>query len=330
MARSWNQKLKTLYVMQYLEQHSDELHPVTMTDITEELEKHGISAERKSIYDDLEVLRVFGMDVTSFRGKYGGYYVSKRRFSLPELKLLVDSVQSSKFITQEDTLALIKKIEGLGSIYDAHILHRQVFVHNRVKSMNESVYLNVDEISTAINRNYMLRFRYFEYAVNKERRLRHNGTPYYASPFALLLDDDNYYLLAYDSASDLIKHFRVDKMTDIQTVCLPRKGMEKFAEIDISAYTKQVFGMFGGTPENVKLRFTNRLVGAVIDRFGRDVMIIKDGEEHFCVNVEVAVSPRFFAWVFGFGAEAEIVSPASVRKKMTEHINSVTGLYLND
>ena len=327
MPKSANQKLKLLYIMKYLNDFSDEYHPVTLAELTEELLKHGISAERKSIYDDLEALRTFGMDVATYKGRGSGYFWDNRPFSLAELKLLVDSVQSSKFITQENTVSLIKKLESLATVYDAKLLQRQVYVQNRIKSMNESVYLNVDEISNAINRNCMIRFRYFEYTIGKERRLRHDGAAYDASPFALIWDNENYYLLAYDSAFQKIKHFRVDKMTDIKIIPMAREGMQEFAKLDMSSYGKRLFGMFNGTPENVRLRFANHLVGSVIDRFGSDIVIIRDGAKHFCVNVDVVVSPRFYAWVFGFGENAEIVSPPSVREGMKEHIQSVTGLY---
>lgn len=327
MAKSERQKLKILYIMQYLLRHSDESHPVSVAQIIAELEKHGISAERKSIYSDIEALRDFGVDILPSRGRVNGYYVASREFELPELKLLVDSVQSSKFITQKKTLSLIKKIESLASVFDAQFLSRQVFVRGRVKSMNESVYYNVDEISGAIARDQMIRFQYYEYTVGKERRARRDGAWYEVSPFALMWDDENYYMLAWDGEAEKLKHYRVDKMAGIDTVGRFREGKEIFERIDMSAYSKKVFGMFTGEQETVRIRFANRLAGAVIDRFGRDVMLIRDGEERFIVSVEVEVSPQFFAWVFGFGAEAEILSPERVRAEMYERAAAVGGRY---
>lgn len=327
MAKSERQKLKILYIMQYLLRHSDESHPVSVAQIIAELEKHGISAERKSIYSDIEALRDFGVDILPCRGRVNVYYVASREFELPELKLLVDSVQSSKFITQKKTLSLIKKIESLASVFDAQFLSRQVFVRGRVKSMNESVYYNVDEISGAIARDQMIRFQYYEYTVGKERRARRDGAWYEVSPFALMWDDENYYMLAWDGEAEKLKHYRVDKMAGIDTVGRFREGKEIFEKIDMSAYSKKVFGMFTGEQETVRIRFANRLAGAVIDRFGRDVMLIRDGEERFIVSVEVEVSPQFFAWVFGFGAEAEILSPERVRAEMYERAAAVGGRY---
>lgn len=327
MPRSQNQKLKLLYLMQMLLERSDENHPLTVQDMIDELSLHDISAERKSIYSDLEALRVFGLDIMQSKGKSTGYYIASRDFELPELKLLVDSVQSSKFITHRKTLSLIKKIEGLASVYDAQLLQRQVYVRNRVKSMNESVYYNVDEISGAISRDRAIRFNYFEFDVNKQRRYRHDGKVYEISPFALMWDDENYYMLGYDQEAEKLKHYRVDKMTNIESVETERSGKELFAGMDMSSYSKQVFGMFTGSEQTVKLRFENRLAGAVIDRFGKEVMLIPDGNEHFTVSADIAVSPQFYAWVFGFGTAVEILSPESARDEIAQLAKSVSRIY---
>lgn len=327
MPKSSNQKLKLLYLMQMLLERSDENHPLTVQDMIDELSQHDISAERKSIYADLEALQLFGLDIVRSKGKSTGYYIASRDFELPELKLLVDSVQSSKFITHRKTLSLIKKIEGLASVYDAQLLQRQVYVRNRVKSMNESVYYNVDEISGAISRDRIIRFNYFEFDVNKQRRYRHDGKVYEISPFALMWDDENYYMLGYDPEAEKLKHYRVDKMTNIESAETERSGKELFAGMDMSSYSKQVFGMFTGSEQTVKLRFENRLAGAVIDRFGKEVMLIPDGEEHFTVSADIAVSPQFYAWVFGFGTAVEILSPDSARQELAQLAKSVSRIY---
>ena len=328
MARSSFQKLKILYVMEYLLRKSDEFHPVTVAQLIEELDRHGISAERKSLYDDIESLREFGLDIIQTgTGKNSGYYVASREFELPELKLLVDSVQSSKFITYKKTLMLIKKIERLASVHDAQLLRRQVYVKNRIKTMNESIYYNVDEIHRGIGENRKIRFHYFEYTVQKERRLRRDGAWYQLSPYALSWDDENYYLIGFDSEAGIIKHFRVDKMTDIEITEEVRDGEEIYAALDMGVYARKTFGMFTGEETSVQLRFENDLVGAVIDRLGRDAMLIPDGEEHFTVRTDVIVSPQFFAWVLGFGSKAKILGPESVVKKMREHIRDVSKLY---
>lgn len=327
MARSPNQKLKLLYLTRILLEQTDEEHPITMPALLRELERCGVSAERKSIYDDMEALRAFGLDVVQTRGRAAGYYIGERDFQLPELKLLVDSVQSSKFITQKKTLELIKKIEGLASVHQARELQRQVYVRNRVKSMNESVYYNVDEISGAISRDRAIRFRYYEYTADRQRRFRRNGAYYEVSPFALIWDDENYYMMAWDAPAAAMKHFRVDKMADISLLDTPRQGKEAFAGADMSSYTKGVFGMFAGTPRPVKLRFANHLAGAVLDRFGKDSLLVPDGDSHFTVSFDAVISPQFYGWVYGFGTEAELLSPPEAREEMRALALEIAGLY---
>ena len=324
MAKSANQKLKLLILKDYLLRNSDEKHPVTIPQIIEELGRYDIKAERKSLYDDLEALRVYGLDIVQSRGNY---YVGQRNFETPELKLLVDSIQSSKFITEKKTMSLIKKLEELASMYDAQLLERQVYVRNRVKSMNESVYYNADSIADAINQDRAIRFKYFEYTVTKERRIRRNGDWYVVSPFALMWDDENYYMVAWDADAGSLKHYRVDKMLEITALKDARKGKEAFAEVDMAAYAKKTFGMFTGQDRSVRLRFKNILAGAVFDRFGRDVMLIPDGEDHFVVTLDVAVSPQFYSWVFGFGTDVEILSPDDIRERAADLAQQIADQY---
>ena len=328
MPRSSGQKLKLLYLMDYLLQSSDAEHPVTVKQIISHLAAHDISAERKSVYDDVEALRAYGMDIEQVsEGRLHGYFVASRRFELPELKLLVDSVQSSKFITERKTNALIRKIETLASSYDAQRLQRQVYVANRVKTMNESIYYNVDAIHAGISENRKIRFKYFEYTVSKERRYRRGGAYYVVSPYALTWDDENYYMVAYEAESGSIRHYRVDKMTNIATADGPRDGAEAYRELDMAVYSRKVFGMFSGEEERVRLRFANRLVGAVLDRLGQDASIIPDGDGHFTVSADVVVSPQFFAWVCGFGADAQLVAPESAVAQMREYVGDIVKLY---
>jgi len=324
MARSERQKLKLLYLRDYLLRSTDEQHPVTMKQILAYLEQNDIPAERKSIYSDIELLRTYGMDIIQ---ESGNYYVGSRHFELPELKLLVDSVQSSKFITYKKTGSLIKKIEEMASVYEAQLLNRQVYVANRIKSMNESIYYNVDEIHNGIAHNRKIRFRYFEYTIAKERAFRKDGGFYEVSPYALTWDDENYYLVAYDSDAEIIKHYRVDKMTDISITGEERNGKEHFESLDMGTYAKKVFGMFSGKEQTVRLRVANHLVGAILDRFGKDVFIVPDGEDHFTVSVDVVVSPQFFGWTSGFGSDAVITAPDDVVDEMRRHISAINGQY---
>lgn len=327
MAKSANQKMKLLYLMRILSEETDEQHPMSMREIISALEARGVTAERKSLYDDIECLRLFGLDVESTRTDTTRYYLAARDFELPELKLLVDSVQAAKFITPKKTLSLIGKIERLASVHEARQLRRQVYIANRVKSPNEGIYYNVDSIHGAIAANRRISFRYYEYTVTKQRRFRRNGARYEVSPFALIWDDENYYLVAYDSAEAKIKHFRVDKMNDIARTEQPRDGVERLRAMDMAQYTQKNFGMFGGQESRVVLEFEESLVGVVLDRFGADVSIIGSSEGRFTVSVMVAVSPQFFAWLFGFGDSVRIIGPEEVAGRMRQLALSVAKLY---
>lgn len=328
MARSSNQKLKLQYLQKALLENTDEKHPMTMSEIIDYLAKYDIKAERKSIYDDLEALRSLGLDVMTPNGGRSGYCIGAREFELAELKLLVDSVQSSKFIPEKKSMELIKKIEKLGSKHDAQLLQRQVVVRDRVKSLNASVYYNVDAISNAINADQKISFRYFGYSVSKERIYHRNGEFYEVSPFALIWDNENYYLKAWDDNEEIFKTYRVDKMCDISAIDKLRCGKEQHFDIAaIAAHSKAVFGMFDGQEQNVRMRFAKYLAGAVIDRFGSETMLVPDGSEYFTVNLKVVVSQQFFAWVFGFGKDAQILSPDSVREEMATALSETMALY---
>lgn len=328
MAKGNNQKLKILYLMKILLEKTDETHSITMPQIISELETYGISAERKSIYSDIENLRVFGMDIIGEQQDRTYYYhVGNRRFELAELKLLVDSVQSAKFITARKSNELIKKIEGFASKYEASQLQRQVYVTERIKTMNESIYYNVDVIHTAISANSKITFQYFQWDIHKRMVLRKEGALYEVSPWALSWNDENYYLIAFDSNEDKIKHFRVDKMLHIDVKDEKREGRERFKKFDMAVYAKKMFGMFGGEEQIVKLECVNPLAGVVIDRFGKDVLISKVDDEHFSVNVKVAVSRQFLAWVIALGEGVKIVGPESVKQQMREEADRLVRQY---
>lgn len=311
MGRSENQKLKLLYLKELFETQTDEQHLLTMQEILDELAKLGIHAERKSIYDDLEYLRQFGMDIVNVRGANGGYFLASRTFELPELKLLVDAVQSCRFLSEKKSVQLISKLETLASRHEAKSLRRQVTVAGRVKSMNESVYYNVDLLHEAIQQNSKIHFRYFDYDLDGSRRYRPGV--YDASPYALCWQDENYYLVAHSGRHGLT-HYRVDKMAQITLSGEARYMDAQTRELDLSKYGKNVFGMFSGKREQVRLWFDRSLTGVVIDRFGRETMRIPSGEDAFVCTVEVAVSPNFFGWLASFGVRAKILAPEHVRE----------------
>lgn len=328
MPKGANQKLKILYLMKILLEKTDENHGLTMSELISSLAAYGVSAERKSIYDDIESLRQYGMDIVAMQqDKAYYYYVGKREFELAELKLLVDSIQAAKFITAKKSAELIKKIEGLVGKHEAGLLHRQVYMSGRVKTINENIYYNVDILHNAIAKKVKITFQYFQWNVNKEMILRRNGSVYEVSPWALSWDDDNYYLIAFDGREDRIKHFRVDKMLHIELSDEKREGKGEFAQFDIVLYHRKMFSMFAGEEETVKLECANELAGVIIDRFGKDVSLHKKDDTHFTVNVKVAVSRKFFSWVMALGEGVQVLSPQGVVEQIKEEIRRLAEQY---
>lgn len=328
MSRGANQKLKLIYLMKILLEKTDDNHSLTLAEILQELARYDITAERKSIYADFESLRLYGIDIISEqRNRTVYYHVGSRDFEIAELKLLVDAVQSSKFITEKKSRQLIKKLEGFASKHEAKELHRQVYVQGRIKTMNESIYYNVDKIHQAIGKNLQIVFQYYQWNVNKEMELRHNGAFYKISPWELMWDDENYYLIAYDSNEERIKYFRVDKMLHIRLSDDVREGRALFDKIDRVSYSKKRFGMFDGEEQTVKIECENRFAGVIIDRFGKNVSIRKTDNEHFVVNVDVAVSGQFIGWLIALGEGVKVIGPESVISKIKDRIDTVSKLY---
>lgn len=294
---------------------TDENHGLTINEIKDALDGYGIKAERKSLYDDLDILQTFGLDICTTRTNTVRYYVGNRDFQIPELKLLVDAIQSSKFITRKKSLELIEKLSCLVSENDSSQLKREVYVTNRVKTLNEHIYYNVDKIHNAISENRKISFRYFKWEVDFTngakivKTPRKNGEAYRVSPWALSWDDENYYLIAYDGEAGMIKHYRVDKMEQIRLLKDGRDGGGKFKDFNPARYAKSVFSMFGGEEHEVKLSVDNNLIGVIVDRFGSDVYIVQQDDTHFTVNVRVMLSPQFYAWIFGLDGGVKILEP---------------------
>ena len=323
-----NQKLKMLYLVQLFSRETDDTHKLTMPEIIAKLAADGVNADRKTLYQDFDELRRFGFDIISEKeGKSYYYYLGSRDFELPELKLLVDSVQSSKFITDKKSGQLIKKLESLVSRYEGSQLHRQVIIAGRVKTMNESIYYNVDKIHAAIGNDRQIRFKYFDWNLKKEMEPRYGGKWYQLSPWALMWDDEKYYLVAYDSKHETIIHYRVDKMTQIGILDEKREGHEAFRKFNIAHYTNTLFGMFAGDETKVTIEAENRLVSVFIDRFGKDIIIAPVDEDHFRTTVTVAVSKQFFGWIMGIDGDVRIVAPDSVVKQIRAEIESLAERY---
>lgn len=333
MPKSSMQKQKLLYLQKIMLEKTDENHGLTANEIKQQLEAYGIKTERKSLYDDLKILETFGIDICRTRTTTVKYYVGSRDFEMPELKLLVDAIQSSKFITQKKSLSLIKKLSHLVSENEASQLQRQVYVSNRVKNINEKIYYNVDTLHNAISRDRQVTFKYcrWETDFSGAKKIkwveRKNGALYSASPWALCWDDENYYLIGYDSEAQMIKHYRVDKMESISITEKGRDGKKSFERFDLAGYAKSVFSMFGGTQADVTLSVDNSLVGVIVDRFGSDVIISRESDTSFTVSVRVVLSPQFYAWVFGLGGGIRILSPKLAVDEYKEKLSEICSKY---
>lgn len=327
MPRSRNQKTKLLYLLQFLMERTDETHRVSMEDILSYLEANDISAERKSIYADIDALKTFGYDILFQKGKDGGYFLASRTFELPELKLLADAVLASRFMTDKKSQELIGKLEQLTSKNEAVKLKRQLYVANRSKAVNETIFYSVDQIYEAIAANVKIRFRYFEWSVDKTTQLRHGGQFYQVSPWRLLWDDENYYMIAFDDRDQMIKHYRIDKMLQVSLTEETREGRDSFEHFDLARYSRKTFGMFAGESQIVTLSCKNHLAGVMIDRFGQDVAMRKKDEEHFYLRAEVAVSPQFFGWAAGFGTAVTIEKPETVRREYESWLQEILKQY---
>ena len=318
-----DKQLMILYLRQML-LDTDENHTLNASQIGEKMrEQHNLSCSRSAIYDEIKRLVQYGMKIKKNGGPGNGYYVEERDFDLPELKLLVDAVQSSKFITREKSDKLIRKLERQTNTANAAELQRHVFILNRIKTDNDAIYKNVDSIHSAMRDNRRIRFKYCEWTVKKELVRRRDGADYVVSPWSLTWDDENYYLVGYDAPAGKIKHYRVDKMQEVRIAEESRQGKESFTNFDLAAYSRKTFGMYGGPDRKLTLEVENHLAGIILDRFGTDVMMHPHDENHFHVAVTVAVSRQFFGWLAGIGKGIRISWPAAVREEYRSYLQDI-------
>lgn len=328
MAAGDHQKLKMLYLVKIFSEETDENHGLSLQQIVEKLEAYGVNAERKTLYKDFAELEDFGLEIFSEQqGRSVVYHLAARDFELPELKLLVDAVQSSRFITEKKSRQLIKKLEGLVSVHEARQLHRQVLITGRIKAMNESIYYSVDMLHDAINADRQIRFQYFQWNVRREQELRRGGEWYQVSPWCLLWDDENYYLVAFDAREQKIKHYRVDKILRLSITDAPREGKQAFRAFDAASYARSQFGMFGGELTQVTLEGRADMVGPLIDRFGRDLTLIPQPDGRFTAHVEVAASRHFIAWIIALGDGVRVTGPESLVEAMRDEAKRLSELY---
>lgn len=326
MPRAEGQKAKLLLLLRILARHTDEDHWITVPRMLELLETEGVFAERKSIYDDIQTLKELGCDIVQQRGRGGGYYLAGRTFQLPELKLLVDSVQASKFITQKKSEQLIRTLSTFASDYQGRDLKRQVFASSRIKTMNESIYYNVDALHRAIAENRQVRFVYQDWNLEKKKVARRGGEAYVVSPWALLWEDENYYLVAYQQNRGL-RHYRVDKMASITLLDEGRLGGDEYDPHKMRDYAKPMFSMFGAPVQRVELDCDPGMIGPMLDRFGLEATVIPKPDGGFTLYADVAVSPPFFGWVCGFNGQVRIAGPAPVRQQFKAVLEQLQKAY---
>ena len=331
-------KMKLLEVMRIIEEETDQEHTLTAQEIVQRLKKKGFDhADRKGVYDDINVLNLFFRPRDERKKSKAkriekdeqtwGYYLDNRPFSVSEIKLIIDAVLSSKFLSESKTEELVEKLQSLCTKEDAKGLRRQVIVSNRIKNMNTSVHNNVDHIHHAIDNDLQIRFKYFDYGIDKERVYRKKGNWYYASPLALVYAYDNYYLLAHYQKNETVTTFRVDRMAAISAIEVPREGKEILTKDEIALYQQYSFSMYNGKKERVTLRIHRTMMNVVIDRFGRQVWAKKVDDDHFEVTVTVFVSNQFYGWVFGLKNYVTIMGPQWVRDGMKDMLKAVEKRY---
>ncbi len=318
MPRATGQKLKLLYLLDYLTENTDEARPASMSDIISHLEARGISAERKSVYGDIDALRLYGADIIYTAGRGGGYFLGSRKFELPEIKLLIDAVQSSRFISAGKARVLTDKLASLAGKQQARLVKRQI-ISERNRTDNESVLYSIDTVFDAIHENRKISFKYFEYAVESggiKKRYRREGKSYVVSPVCLVRCDDKYYLVAYENGE--LRHYRADKLSGVKM--LDEQKDKSISPPDMEKYNQSIFSMYGGESMYVTLKCAKKHAGVIADKFGTAVPVT-GREDTFSVTVQVQISPLFYSWVCSFGGEIEIISPASVRAEMIDMIN---------
>lgn len=331
-------KMKLLEVMRIIEEETDAEHTLTANQIVNRLKAKGFShADRKGVYDDINALNLFYTPVEKRNLRKAkriekdettwGYYLDNRPFSVPEVKLMIDAIQSSKFLSEAKTEDLIEALEALVPKEEAKGLKRQVIVSNRVKNMNVNIHNNVDHINYAIERDVQIKFKYFDYTVQLERAYRKKGGWYQVSPLTLVYTDDNYYLLAYVEDKGKVMNYRVDRMANISSLSLPRVGKDTFDKEQLGMYQKYTFSMYSGKIEKVTMRFRNSMMNTVIDKFGKPSYVKTVDADHFEITVTVAVSPQFFGWVFGLGNYVSIVGPENVKNQMKKKLEDIHKRY---
>ena len=356
-----NQKVKPYIVLQYLLKMTDDEHTQTATEISAYLQECGISAERRSIYRDIEEINKVSLmleenctifeaeemllddeddelKLVAYNKTKKGFYVRQRHFDLNDIRLLAESIYSSKFLTEAQTKRLVDVACEFVSDYQAEKIRHNVFLTDRVKTNNKSVLNNISIINEAMSKEIegekhipeKISFKYLKYTIDNvgNQVERRQGAKYVVSPYQLLINDGNYYLLAFDDYAQDIRTYRVDRMKGVSFTGEPREGKEVFDKIDLHTYTQRVFSMFGGEQKRVTLRFINPLLDTVVDRFGKEGVIYrKEDDTHFSVTAKVEISDQFYGWLLGFGKKVKVLAPDDVKEKFVAYMDKIREMY---
>jgi len=320
-----NTKLKLLYLADILRTETDEDNPISVSTLVKKLSERGITATRKILYEDIELLKDYGMDIYTHKtaGSPNLYHLASRDFELPELKILVDTIQFSQFVTPSKSNELISKLSGLASVHQAEQLERSVIITDRLKGMNEYIYYAIDAIHNAVLQKKKVSFKYFNHDLNKKKKYRNDGKPYVVSPYTMACSNNNYYLIAFHEKYNDLSQFRIDRMEKIELTDEPRRELP--TDFIMEKYTQKVFSMYNGELKEVEIIFDNSLIDAAIDRFGKKVRFVKVDDEHFSVKASLSISPTFFSWLFQFGSKAKLIAPQDVKDELKAHAERFLG-----
>lgn len=319
------EKSKLLYILKYLWLQTDDEHPAATADIVAGVFEYGVTVNRHSIPAIVAQLQEFGIDVIDTKGSPNRYFIGERNLELPEVKLLIDAVQSSRFISAKKSDELVDKLNMMVSFHQAEGLNRHLYVEGRVKADNKSLYYTVDRIHEAINNGTKIKFQYIEYTASKKKVHKHNGYVYVFSPYAVLWHNDCYYVLGYSEKHKAITKFRVDRIDKTESTEL--QSVKKPKGFDPVVYLKNIFSMYDGEMQNIRLKCNKDMMKVIIDRFGKDVSTVPCEDGCFMADVKISVSPTFFGWLFGFGNKICIISPQNIIDDYTAAAKKILDTY---
>lgn len=330
MAPRMGQKIKLLYLVDILKRYTDEEHPMSATEICSMLEENGVTAERKAIYNDIEVLIQYGFDIICTRVPKNGYFLASREFELPEIYLLADAVRSAKFISAKKTRELLKKLDGMLSLYQAKKRDKNIFFDSS-KCTNEEIYYIIDGINTAIEEGRKITFEYSIRTLCENREIKPKRKTMKVSPYAMTWQDDHYYLIANYEKYDNLLHLRVDRMHSVEVTDEKSRHFSEVSDyteqFDIADYTNRLFQMHGGSVEDIELRCNKNLMEQVVDRFSENIFVRDVTDTHFTFGVKAAVSEGLISWIVSYGGDIKVLSPESLKQGVIDRAKQILGVY---